>query len=311
MEIRSRLSGDILKLKLRGHLDSVSAEDFYSYLKSKWEEGIRKFLFSCEELEYIESEGICVLARFENFLKNRGASSAYCLFNEECKTLLSFLGFGRSIAFFEDLQRAEEYLSLIKIQDQRRNRSASTPISRIKKNSPVQFYSSGSSPKDTISRDSRSMYVPEIQTVPEVELEIESNKPQKISEPENLKTENPHSISSQSQRLQAFLSEQKELKESPVSQKEVSVFSENASLSDVSSASFVSDRSSEVYSAKSVLEKAIQNERNFPKRIIYCGACSSRIRVSKPGRYQCPACRIQFDLNTMDGVRYLEKLIGT
>ncbi|EMG00191.1 STAS domain protein [Leptospira borgpetersenii str. 200701203] len=133
MEIRSRLSGDILKLKLRGHLDSVSAEDFYSYLKSKWEEGIRKFLFSCEELEYIESEGICVLARFENFLKNRGASSAYCAFNEECKTLLSFLGFGRSIAFFEDLQRAEEYLSLIKIQDQRRNRSASTPISRIKK----------------------------------------------------------------------------------------------------------------------------------------------------------------------------------
>lgn len=69
MEIRSRLSENILKLKLKGRLDSASAEDFYSYLKSKWEEGIRKFLFSCEELEYIESEGIEVLARFENFLK--------------------------------------------------------------------------------------------------------------------------------------------------------------------------------------------------------------------------------------------------
>ncbi|AXR65103.1 STAS domain-containing protein [Leptospira mayottensis] len=302
MEIRSRLSGEILKLKLRGHLDSVSAEDFYSYLKSKWEEGIRKFLFSCEELEYIESEGICVLARFENFLKNRGASSAYCLFNEECKTLLSFLGFGRSIAFFEDPQRAEEYLSLIKIQDQRRNR----PASRIKRNSPVQFYSSSSSPKGTASR---STYVPEIQTVPE--LEVESGKAQKTSEPETLKAEDPHGISSQSQRLQAFLNEEKEKKESSISQKEVSVFSENSSLSDVSSVSFVSDRSSKAYSVKSVLEKAIQTERNFPKRIIYCGACSSRIRVSKPGRYQCPACQIQFDLNTMDGVRYLEKLIGT
>ncbi|WP_078124796.1 STAS domain-containing protein [Leptospira alexanderi] len=307
MEIRSRLSGDILKLKLRGHLDSVSAEDFYSYLKSKWEEGIRKFLFSCEELEYIESEGICVLARFENFLKNRGASSAYCAFNEECKTLLSFLGFGRSIAFFEDPQRAEEYLSLIKIQDQRRNRSASTPTSRIKRNSPVQFYSSSSSPKGTISHGSRS-YVPEIQTVPE--LEIESGKAQKTSESETLKAENPHGISSQSQRLQAFLNEEKEKKKPSISQEEVSVFSENSSLSDVTK-SFVSDRSSAAYSVKSVLEKAIQTERNFPKRIIYCGACSSRIRVSKPGRYQCPACQIQFDLNTMDGVRYLEKLIGT
>ncbi|EMM70594.1 STAS domain-containing protein [Leptospira weilii] len=307
MEIRSRLSGDILKLKLRGHLDSVSAEDFYSYLKSKWEEGIRKFLFSCEELEYIESEGICVLARFENFLKNRGASSAYCAFNEECKTLLSFLGFGRSIAFFEDPQRAEEYLSLIKIQDRRRNRPASTSTSRIKRNSPVQFYSSGSSPKGATSHGSRS-YVPEIQTVPE--LEIESDKTQKISEPETLKTEDPHGISSQSQRLRAFLNEEKEKKEPSISQEEVSVFSENSSLSDVTE-SFVSDKSSEVYSVKSVFEKAIQTERNFPKRIIYCGACSSRIRVSKPGRYRCPACQIQFDLNTMDGVRYLEKLIGT
>lgn len=126
-----------------------------------------------------------------------------------------------------------------------------------------------------------------------------------------MKAEDPHGISSQSQRLQAFLNEEKEKKESSISQKEVSVFSENSSLSDVSSVSFVSDRSSKAYSVKSVLEKAIQTERNFPKRIIYCGACSSRIRVSKPGRYQCPACQIQFDLNTMDGVRYLEKLIGT
>ncbi|AVV51258.1 STAS domain-containing protein [Leptospira santarosai] len=298
MEIRSRLSGDILKLKLRGRLDSVSAEDFYSYLKSKWGEGIRKFLFSCEELEYMESEGICVLARFENFLKNRGASSAYCAFNEECKTLLSFLGFGRSIAFFEDPHRAEEYLSLIKIQDQRTNRSAS----RIKRNSPVQFYSSGSSSKSTVSR---SAYVPEIQTLPE--LEIESDTTQKVSEPEILKTENPQSISSQSERLQVFLNEEKK---PSVPQEEVAVVSESSSLSsDVPSAtkSFVS----ESYSAKSVLEKAIRAERDFPKRTIYCGACSSRIRVSKPGRYRCPACQIQFDLNAMDGVRYLEKLLGT
>ncbi|EMG08396.1 hypothetical protein LEP1GSC151_0612 [Leptospira interrogans serovar Grippotyphosa str. LT2186] len=91
MEIRSRLSENILKLKLRGRLDSASAEDFYSYLKSKWEEGIRKFLFSCEELEYIEfPKELRFSLGSRNFLKNRGASSAYCAFNEECKTLLSF-----------------------------------------------------------------------------------------------------------------------------------------------------------------------------------------------------------------------------
>ncbi|EMY76167.1 STAS domain protein [Leptospira weilii serovar Ranarum str. ICFT] len=297
MEIRSRLSENILRLKLKGRLDSESAEDFYSYLKSKWEEGIRKFLFSCEELEYIESEGISVLARFENFLKNRGASSAYCAFNEECKTLLSFLGFGRSIAFFEDPHRAEEYLSSIKIQDQR---SVSTPISKIKKNSPVQFYSSGSSLKNAGSgaSASSSVYVPEIRTVPESE-EVKS-------EPVS------SGLVGGPLRSQASLNEEnKEKEENSVltPRKESSTSSETSSLSDTPS--IPKSSASDQYSAKSAFEKAIRTQKNFPKRIIYCGACSSRIRISKPGRYQCPACQIQFDLNAMDGVRYLEKLLGT
>ncbi|TGM96600.1 STAS domain-containing protein [Leptospira yasudae] len=289
MEIRSRLSGNILKLKLRGRLDSASAEDFYSYLKSKWEEGIRKFLFSCEELEYIESEGISVLARFENFLKSRGASSAYCAFNEECKTLLSFLGFGKSIAFFEDPARAEEYLSLIKIQDQRSSQVAPSAVSKIKKNSPVQFYSSGSQ-KVSGSGGSHSIYIPEIQTVPETEGTSDSGSAAESAKPTLAGTS---SLASQSERLQAFLNEEKE-----------------ETTSSESSAGAERKEGADVYSAKSALEKAIRTEKNFPKRIIYCGACSSRIRVSKPGRYQCPACQIQFDLNTMGGVRYLEKLLG-
>ncbi|EMJ93201.1 STAS domain-containing protein [Leptospira alstonii] len=303
MEIRSKLSENILRLKLRGRLDSASAEDFYSYLKSKWEEGIRKFLFSCEELEYIESEGIAVLARFENFLKNRGASSAYCAFNEECKTLLSFLGFGRSIAFFEDPHRAEEYLSAIKIQDQR---SVSTPISKIKRNSPVQFYSSGSSLKSTSSGVSPSVYVPEIRTVPE---------PEEADQTSEVKSEpvSSYGFVGEPLKSQEPLTEEnkkKEEKSDLTLRKGTSDPSEISSLSDTTSSTTKSSVSDQ-YSAKSALEKAIRTERNFPKRIIYCGACSSRIRISKPGRYQCPACQIQFDLNAMDGVRYLEKLLGS
>ncbi|RHX91274.1 anti-sigma factor antagonist [Leptospira yasudae] len=302
MEIRSRLSGNILKLKLRGRLDSASAEDFYSYLKSKWEEGIRKFLFSCEELEYIESEGISVLARFENFLKNRGASSAYCAFNEECKTLLSFLGFGKSIAFFEDPARAEEYLSLIKIQDQRSSQVAPSAVSKIKKNSPVQFYSSGSR-KASGSGGSHLIYIPEIQTVPETEGTSDSGSSVESAKPTLAGTSG---LASQSERLQAFLNEEKE--ETTSSNQSRTALNEGAPSE--SSAGAERKEGADVYSAKSALEKAIRTEKNFPKRIIYCGACSSRIRVSKPGRYQCPACQIQFDLNTMGGVRYLEKLLG-
>lgn len=283
MEIRSRLTGNILKLKLKGRLDSASAEDFYSYLKSKWEEGIRKFLFSCEELEYLEAEGIAVLAKFENFLKNRGASSAYCAFNEECKTLLSFLGFGKRIAFFEDPARAEEYLSLIKILDQRSAEVKASPISKIKRNQPVQFYSSGSGTR-LGSGGSHAVYIPEIQTLPDTE--------------ENSATTSP------------------ETKQTGTGSTE-SVFDSESAGSDVSSLSPAgilakSERmSGGEYSAKSVLEKAIHNEKNFPKRIIHCGACGTRVRVSKPGRYLCPACRIEFDLNAMGGVRYLEKLLGS
>ncbi|TGK33184.1 anti-sigma factor antagonist [Leptospira gomenensis] len=292
MEIRSRLTGNILKLKLKGRLDSGSAEDFYSYLKSKWEEGVRKFLFSCEELEYLEAEGISVLAKFENFLKNRGASSAYCAFNEECKTLLSFLGFGKRIAFFEDHHRAEEYLSLIKILDQRNSEIKTSPISKIKRNQPVQFYSSG--PKDRSgSGGSHSIYIPEIQTLPDTE-EIASKPPETKFSTGATSSEN--------------------------SAKESLLGSEIVSVAEVSSLSpegilAKSERmSGEGYSAKSVLEKAIHEiheEKNFPKRVIHCEACGTRVRVSKPGRYLCPACRIEFDLNAMGGVRYLEKLLGS
>ncbi|MBM9578561.1 STAS domain-containing protein [Leptospira sp. 201903070] len=312
MEIRSRLSGNILKLKLKGKLDASSAEDFYSYLKSKWEEGIRKFLFSCEELEYIESEGISVLARFENFLKNRGASSAYCAFNEECKTLLSFLGFGKTIAFFEDPSRAEEYLSLIKIQDQRTSKKESSSISRIKRNEPIQFYSSSGSASSG-SRSglggSHSVYIPEIQTVPE--FEVSSSESVENVEKE---FENPTPETQKNEVSTSESSESKEQVFSDPSQKEETSLREEGIHSSFTSskmptASSLTEPSS--YSAKSILEKAIQTEKSFPKRIIYCGACSSRIRVSKPGRYQCPACQIQFDLNAMGGVRYLEKLLGT
>ncbi|PJZ55268.1 STAS domain-containing protein [Leptospira adleri] len=301
MEIRSRLSGNILKLKLKGKLDASSAEDFYSYLKAKWEEGIRKFLFSCEELEYIEAEGISVLARFENFLKNRGASSAYCAFNEECKTLLSFLGFGKTISFFEDPSRAEEYLSLIKIQDERSSKKESSPISRIKRNTPIQFYSS----KETsASRSgfggSQSVYIPEIRTVPESEVASSEDPKTEAKEVFNSEPGSPeHGLSSQSRRLEAFL--QEEGTSSSMISSGVSKTEESSSSSETSTAS---------YAAKSILDQAIQDEKRFPKRMIYCGACSSRIRVSKPGRYQCPACQIQFDLNAMGGVRYLEKLLG-
>ncbi|MBM9502042.1 STAS domain-containing protein [Leptospira sp. 201903071] len=289
MEIRSRLSGNILKLKLKGKLDVSSAEDFYSYLKSKWEEGIRKFLFSCEELEYIEAEGISVLARFENFLKNRGASSAYCAFNEECKTLLSFLGFGKTISFFEDPSRAEEYLSLIKIQDQRTSKKESSPISRIKRNETIQFYSSAS-PGSSRSGfgGSHSVYIPEIQTVPELEVsssEIPETEPKEVLTSGSTKQDPSQAVAHSSSKPSPILSKTEE-------------------------SNVVSESLSSPYSAKSALDKAIETEKRFPKRIIYCGACSSRIRVSKPGRYQCPACQIQFDLNAMGGVRYLEKLLG-
>ncbi|XDD51606.1 STAS domain-containing protein [Leptospira sp. WS92.C1] len=279
MEIRSRLSGNILKLKLKGRLDASSAEDFYSFLKLKWEEGIRKFLFSCEELEYLEAEGISVLARFENFLKNRGASSAYCAFNEECKTLLSFLGFGKTISFFEDTTRAEEYLSLIQIQDRRSGEvHRSSSVLKIKRNEPVQFYSSRSQ-KHVGSGGSHGVYIPEIQTVPE--------------------NESPNSSSGEQPDL--------------LNQSEGEVLlQEERSLSDVSISEKIGPAKSDSdYSAKDVLETAIQAEKIYPKRIIYCGSCNTRVRVSKPGRYQCPACQIQFDLNTMGGVRYLEKLLGS
>lgn len=306
MEIRSRLSGNILKLKLKGKLDASSAEDFYSYLKAKWEEGIRKFLFSCEELEYIEAEGISVLARFENFLKNRGASSAYCAFNEECKTLLSFLGFGKTIAFFEDPSRAEEYLSLIKIQDERSSKKESSLISRIKRNTPIQFYSSKETSTPRFgSGGSHSVYIPEIQTVPELDVSSSENSKSEDSETEKTPVfetnaaASEHGLSSQSERREAFLQEEGTSTSKPSFA--VSKTQESGSSSESSPSS---------YSAKSILDQAIQDERRFPKRIIYCGACSSRIRVSKPGRYQCPACQIQFDVNAMGGVRYLEKLLG-
>ncbi|EQA47298.1 STAS domain protein [Leptospira broomii serovar Hurstbridge str. 5399] len=44
-------------------------------------------------------------------------------------------------------------------------------------------------------------------------------------------------------------------------------------------------------------------------KILYCESCHSRLRIRLSGRYKCPACGIEFDVNRLGGVRYLERLV--
>ncbi|PJZ68490.1 hypothetical protein CH373_09345 [Leptospira perolatii] len=68
---------------------------------------------------------------------------------------------------------------------------------------------------------------------------------------------------------------------------------------------------SEEFSSGKKLEGNLARMRKdfTQEKILYCGACSSRLRIRLVGRYKCPSCGIQFDVNRMGGVRYLEKLL--
>ncbi|TGK17333.1 anti-sigma factor antagonist [Leptospira fluminis] len=68
-------------------------------------------------------------------------------------------------------------------------------------------------------------------------------------------------------------------------------------------------RQEEDFPAESKLEQSVERIRSTQERILYCESCHSRLRIRLPGRYKCPSCGIQFDLNRMGGVRYLERLL--
>lgn len=77
-----------------------------------------------------------------------------------------------------------------------------------------------------------------------------------------------------------------------------------------------STRSRESISKKDEFASELKLEQSLEKlkgsvsdKILYCESCHSRLRIRLSGRYKCPACGIEFDVNRLGGVRYLERLV--
>ncbi|EPG76091.1 STAS domain protein [Leptospira fainei serovar Hurstbridge str. BUT 6] len=64
------------------------------------------------------------------------------------------------------------------------------------------------------------------------------------------------------------------------------------------------------FASEEKLEQSLEKIKgSISDKILYCESCHSRLRIRLSGRYKCPACGIEFDVNRLGGVRYLERLV--
>lgn len=73
MQIATDLGPDgIVRVTVRGSLDTSCAEAFYSEVASAIQEGQRRVLVDCSSLEYVSSLGIAMLIRLHSRMKAQG-----------------------------------------------------------------------------------------------------------------------------------------------------------------------------------------------------------------------------------------------
>jgi anti-anti-sigma factor len=93
MEISTRESGEVKIVNLNGNLDTNTAPDTETHLKSLMQEGTTKILINLEKLDYISSAGLRVFLATAKQLKGSGGELRLCSLNETVLEIFDMSGF--------------------------------------------------------------------------------------------------------------------------------------------------------------------------------------------------------------------------
>ena len=283
LSMNTLLNKDVLIIELDGALDSVTGSDFKSWIEEKMLAGHRAFALDCTRLEYISSRGIGSLLETQSTLESSDGMLVLFSLSQEVLNLFIFLKLNTKITVFSDLNSSLEFLrSKIKTTETKAADPVSTDEDQIEQDSKdlnkdevkselrdTAAQSATVTPQ-TASISSEPVAIQETAatsvTVDQLEA-VESVKIQKPAEPE-ITTEFSEA---QTQSKPATTPQIPESQEpNPVNNPTEPTSNEPQKVSD--------------YATPQI-------------RMLDCANCGARLRITKPGKYLCPACRYTFKID--------------
>lgn len=124
------LSGGVVLITVKGHLDSSSAGELEGILESIYEFGYRKIVVSLKEVSYISSGGWGIFTGRVKTLRERDGDVVLVGMSSEVYDIYELLGFQDIIMHFHGTDEALEYISLP--TEERRKRLKEVTLVRAK-----------------------------------------------------------------------------------------------------------------------------------------------------------------------------------
>ena len=93
MKISQENTNGIEVLRVKGNLDSNTAQEFETRIYETLENGQRKLILNLEELEYISSAGIRVILKTAKDLKRVDGNIILCALQDYVKEVFDIAGF--------------------------------------------------------------------------------------------------------------------------------------------------------------------------------------------------------------------------
>ena len=102
VDIKQIEQADISILVIVGEVDASSSIQLDAAIKEALDNGAKKVLIDCENLEYISSAGLGVFMSYIEEMKNRNAKMIICNLNEKVQNVFQILGLDQLLTIVSD-----------------------------------------------------------------------------------------------------------------------------------------------------------------------------------------------------------------
>jgi len=271
---------DILIVELDGVLDSHTAADFKVWLEEKLLQGLRAFALDCRNLKYLSSKGIGAILEIHNLAVMKNAAFVLFRVSNEVKRLLEFLKVTDEVRVFERFDDALPVLSEFPVIDNQKTEQ-----------SEINFPSEADLEEEVseVIKSDEDQYQPR-------QTKVEVSRASSVYNPKSTK-ENSSSDSVEEEKK--IVNKNNSIENLTVNETQVNKSVEIDNEQDNQDLDLTSHIDSEITEIPHNVEAVKEKENlDIPSlmtlKVVPCPNCNIQLRVSKPGKYLCPTCRVKF-----------------
>ncbi len=113
MEIQQAKVGDVNVYRVSGRIDSDTADTLWQTASQALEEGTKKIIVNCEELDYISSAGLRTLLIIAKHVRPQNGIVALCNLTSQIKSVMDIAGISTCIKIYGNLEDALRHCEIV------------------------------------------------------------------------------------------------------------------------------------------------------------------------------------------------------